>query len=717
MQREFLWCRTGLLASLLACCGVLPLVAQEEAGAPADFSERAARSPLASEPKTPAELLQAVVLMVDINRLDLAQEYLEQLVDQPLDDETLLALRDSVGTPTLLQIQQVPSLRNLIEPLIDKSDAAMLARAGDPERIAEMVRSLQGEPEDRSAALAELRALGPLAVPTLIGIIASDDSQPLADELGALLLEVGSSSIPMLQGALESSEPRVQAFAADLLGRLRSTRSIPDFWFLAFAPEIRDDVRTAAQQALLRTVGSVGGGSGVRVTSPVTSDDLVRRLNKAATDAFRRQTAFEAEPDGSVIDWTWDSDRGTVVAARVTPDQAAIREGSRHARRAVQLAPDQQRARVLDLGFALAREQASSQIFQPLSRQLNDQSLSAGPDIVSEVLREAETARRPEVAAAAADLLGQLQAPEALAGFPDRPAPVIAALDSTDPRVQFAAAQAVLRMEPRTAYRGARRVVDILKRAASSGTRPHAIIVEISADRAAQVGGLVAELGFEPLVVLSGREAFKSAAERTDVELIVLHPNIIRWPLSETLANLQADPRTSRIPLVVHGPGRLADKFQRPRRGQPQVTYATLSGTPQDLAFQIQPILDQIRATAPTSAQQKQMRTEAFASLARIAADETNRIYDLAGIEDVLAWGVAEPELAATAIETLGKIGTRTAQNMLADMIVNSPGTENDRLARKALDAHVERNGLLLSKGLAARLRGETAAAVQGGAR
>lgn len=303
-------------------------------------------------------------------------------------------------------------------------------------------------------------------------------------------------------------------------------------------------------------------------------------------------------------------------------------------------------------------------------------------------------------------MLGDLQAAVALVPFGDRPSPLLAALNDPDIRVQFAAAHAILKIGPKGPYRGARRVVEILKQAtASNSGQRHAIVGEVSTDRAAELSGLLKELGFETLVAMSGREAFRAAAERTDVELIVLHPNLIRWPLSETLANLRSDSRTARIPVVVSGPSRLANRFQHPLPGQTAVTYSTHSESPEDLAFQIKSVLEQINRNAPTAQQQQWMRSEAIAALGQLASQGNSRLYDLVGTEDALAWAAAEPEFSLSALESLGRIGTRRAQNLIAEFILNSPVNDVSQRAREILDAHVAKNGLLLRRSVVQELQ------------
>src|SRR5205823_3401134 len=118
MEREF-----HRLVALLVLAGWVWLppagaLAQEaESGDPDAATEKAAlpvdpkRSPLAAEPKSADELFEATLLMVDIARFDLAALYLNKLMEESLDDEMLMALRDKYGTAAFLKLANVEELK------------------------------------------------------------------------------------------------------------------------------------------------------------------------------------------------------------------------------------------------------------------------------------------------------------------------------------------------------------------------------------------------------------------------------------------------------------------------------------------------------------------------------------------------------------------------------------------------------------------------------
>jgi hypothetical protein len=323
------------------------------------------------------------------------------------------------------------------------------------------------------------------------------------------------------------------------------------------------------------------------------------------------------------------------------------------------------------------------------------------------VLDEALKNKRLLTATAAARLLGDLGEIAGLAPLGREPAPLLRALDAGDTRLQYAAAEAISRLKVGQPFQGSPRVVEILRQTAlAGGGRPYAIVGEVSPDRATDVAGMLRELGFDVLAAPSGREAFRAAATRSDIALAVLHPNIIRWALSETVANFQADPRTQRIPVVVYGPARLAGKFRNRAEGQPPVAYATYVSNSDDLAKQIPEVLAQVRGSVPTPEQGLQMRRTALDRLAALAANPSP-VYDLGEIEQALAAGLNDPAVSESALQALSRVGTRRAQNVLAEAILNGTDDQLNENLRQALSAHIREYGLLLRRGVTEELRAQ----------
>ena len=67
-------------------------------------------SPLVTEPKNAAELMEAISLTLDISRLDATKIYLQQFLELKLDDGELSQLRRSHGPSLFLRLSNIEEL-------------------------------------------------------------------------------------------------------------------------------------------------------------------------------------------------------------------------------------------------------------------------------------------------------------------------------------------------------------------------------------------------------------------------------------------------------------------------------------------------------------------------------------------------------------------------------------------------------------------------------
>jgi hypothetical protein len=673
--------------------------AAEKAAPPADPK----RSPLAAEPKSADELFEATLLMVDIARFDLAALYLNKLMEEPPDDETLMALRDKYGTAAFLKLANVEELKAPAVKLLELSNAAAIRRAGDEARIGRLIDALEGDPEAQAEAQAELRALGTYAVPGLLKVLQDTQHPERHQSVIMAILSMGDTAVPQLLGALDTSDEALRVQVITILGALRSNVALPYLWYPAISPDVTPAVRSAARQALERIL---------KVTGPaidrIATEGAATRLTEAARENFRLQHAWQTDEAGKVTLWAWDANQKTIVPRLLSPDVASDFTGLKLAREALALAPQERSTQVLYLCLSLAADIRKSGFDKPIPTgpgTSHDLALSVGSDVALDVLAESFNSTRPAVAVAALKVFSQVGTLDQLNLSGSRRSVIAVAVDYPDQRVQFAAAAAILQIDPPAPFRGAPRVVEILKRALGSDTRAHAVVGEVSAARGSLIGGFLRELGYEPLVVTSGRDAFLAAAGRTNVELVVLHPNIVRWALSETMANLRADARTANIPIVIHGPSDLAAKLQPRMRSFQLVSFSSSSETTEDFEFQLTPFLRQIKTAAMTPEERAAQRADAVAWLAHIAQGRRTRVFDITSAEPELIEALDDEKLAPPALEALGEIGSRSSQQRLAEL-VNDPRADIElrRIAALKLAFHIQRFGLVLSQASIDRL-------------
>ena len=669
-------------------------VAEPQAGLPVDPT----RAPLVGDPKTPDELFEATLLMVDVARVDLAKLYLNKLMDETLDDAALLALRDKYGAAPFLRLTNVPELKAAAVKLLDMSNASMLKQAGDPARIAKLISELEGDPEQKAVAQAELESLGTTVVPGLLAVLNNPDLVDRHESAMLAILRIGEPAAPLLVAALEAPDESFRSKVITLLGHLRSSPAVPYLWYPALSADQPPAVHEAAREALARILNVTSAE-----VDRIGTEGTVARMLKTIREYFRNEHAWKSNDAGKVSLWSWSGKQGTIVSRQIDPDEASDIVGFKFAREALALAPQLRSTQVLYLCLAFAIDIRRTGFDKPLPTgpgTAHDLALSIGSDVAVDVIAEAFNSTRPAVAVAAFQVFSQIGTLNQLHLTGSQRSVVVLGLDYPDPRVQFAAAAAILQIDPPSPFRGSQRVVEVLKRALSTDGRPHAIIGEVSTDRGALIGGILRELGYEAVVYTSGRDAFSAAASRSDVELVVLHPNIIRWALSETLANLRADARTASIPVIIHGPASLTTKLQTQARIFRLVAFSSASETTEDFDRQLKPLLRQIKTTSLSPQERSAQRETAAAWLAHIAQGRRTKIFDIKPAEPELTDLLEDEKLAPLALEALGETPTRTSQQTIAVLVLNSQAdVDLRRLAATKLAFHIQRFGLVLSHG------------------
>ncbi|MBS0261095.1 MAG: hypothetical protein JSS02_04000 [Planctomycetes bacterium] len=674
-----------------------------EPGEPAEVIETRtidpSQTPLAVDPKTADELFEATHLMVDLGRLDLAEIYFGRLQGAGLDDATLIALRDKYGAEAFLKLARIEKLNPGAQKLLDACNAAAIRQASDPERLKSLLTDLGTEGELHAKAEAELVSLGAQIIPLLLVSLNDPGYADKYDAIEEAILLMRERAIPPLVAALAAPQDKLdfRGRVISILGLLEAKPAIPFLISPAQSATEAPDVKQAARAALGRILN----------VSPETVDRIVTegavtRLLETVRQHFRQQHPWSVDAAGKVTLWLWSNKLGTVSARLLSPAEASEIEGLRLAREALALAPALRSTQVLYLASALAHDIRRTGFDRPLPTgpgTAHDAALTAGADVTLDVISEAVQAERTAVVVEALRIFSQVGTLAQLQLGSGQKSVVVAALDNPDPRVQFAAAVAILQVDPTAPFRGAARVVEVLKRALASDGRAHAIVGEVSVDRGAMIGGILRELGYEPLVYNSGREAFAAAASRNDVELVILHPNITRWALSETLANFRADSRTAGVPIVIHGPADLTRRMERKSLNYRLVSFSAASESSSDFDRQLTPLLRKVKAVSMTAQERRAQRVAAAAWLAHIARGRRTKIFDIRGVEPELAAVLQDEELARNSLDCLGEIASPTSQQRLAGLALDIEAPVDLRIqASEKLAFHIQRFGLMLKK-------------------
>lgn len=692
MVRNRMTLAMKVLIALVVVASAGPLAAQ----AP-DRKPIIPQTPLLKEPKTPEEMFAAAVLMVDLARPELALQYLEQFDATSPDDEMLIKLRDKHGTADFLKLSFAKELQPLSTILLERLNAATKRQAEDPAYVDGLLEQLTQTPAKRDRAIVELRNAGAKVVPEIIKQMSRPDLSDQQDLYVILLTRMGNQVVQPLIGALDSPQERIRAAVIDALGWLDAHEAVPYLWYPAFDENQPKGVRVAARRVLAKFLK----GSPERA-SQVSSVDASNELRRLARQLYRKPGTLPVDEQGAVALWGWSEVDGTIAQRSLTPEVASLYLSTRFARQALALSPeqpDQQRQYLASLlGLEVLRDGWDKpRIPHPGSAMYL--ALTSGEAMVAGVLAEALEAGHPSTAVAALEVLSQIGSREQLLPLKGLKSPVIAAVNSPDERVQFAAATTILKLEPKTGFNGANRIVGILARAITDPGQARAIVIDSDGQRASTTAAFMTSAGYEGLVAATGREGFETAAKSAGVEVIVVHVNCIRWDLTQTLSNLRADARTAAIPVVIYGPPELRSELARLVSRNSPATYVVQSASATDFLDQALPFVKNQKTPPPSPQERGLMKSTAAYWLATIASSGLGRIFDVSQAEKELSATLEDPEIAVNAAIAMAGVGNAAAQTRLTEIAVNPQLPEPMRItAANQLTFHIQRFGLLLTR-------------------
>jgi DNA-binding response OmpR family regulator len=689
--------RITLCLSLVTMAGVSSSVAQPGKKSAIE------RSPLLKAPTTPDEMFSAALLMVDLARFDLANQYLDQFLATDPDDQKLIELRDKFGTGDFVKLAAQKELQPASTSLLERLNAAAKKQAEDPQFVDGLINRLMLGTAERDLAIAELRNAGAAVVPEILRKMSEDEMADKQDIFVLTLIRMGNQVIPAMIGALDSPQERIRAAVIDVLGWLEAHESIPYLWFPAFDEDQPEGVRNAARRTLIKLLkGSPNRGT--QLSSVVASNEL-KRLAKLL---YRTPDLLPADEQGNVSLWAWDEKEGTIIQRALKPEVAALFLSTRFARQSLSLSPEQPEPQRQYLASLLGLEVLRQGWDKP---RLADPGsamylgLTAGEETVSQVLSEALEAGRASTAVAALEILGQVGTREQLLNQSGLKSPVIAALNSPDQRVQFAAAVTILKLNPKNGFSNANRVVAILARALTDVQKSRAVVIDADSARASMTSAFLSEVGYDGYMASASRDGFEQAATSTGVEVIAVHVNCQRWDLSQTLSNIRADSRTAAIPLVIYGPATLRAEMARVVARHSPATYVTETSTSRDFLDQVLPFMKSLQSTPLSANERHQQKVAAGYWLATIGSGNLARIFDIAPAEKELTAAVEDPAVATNALIALAGIGTASGQRRLVDIALNSQLNEGvQQTAANQLAYHIQHYGLMLTKDEVAEL-------------
>jgi DNA-binding response OmpR family regulator len=669
-------------------------------------------------PETIVDYWAALKFEMQLGKFDLAGLHLKLLLDkfEKMPEEgnkELLKIEAAEGLAALLNLRNVKKWSDHppfqkeatenVEKFVDRVTEAIEKHLSDPERIQKFIKRLDAStPEERAFARVQLQKSGVRAVPYLVEALRVNAGKPLYDRVRDLMLEMDSEIVP---GYLEVLRAHDAADAREIEPRLTllkitlqrsDERMVPYLWHISASPKYPEPVRREALRAL--TI--------FEKTDAVNLTPAKIALTQLAENYYYHRMRF---PLKSVRIWPWDGKQVAAKPVELTPAQAEYLYGQRHAREALDLDKKYQPAQIALLSLVLERElepDLDQLLLKPLPPGLKNLLVTLEPELVGVVMEKALDDHKVPVIVAIAQTLGERGDARAAQLSPGgTPHGLLRSLFYPDRRVQFASAQATVRI-PSPPPAAAARVVDIYRRfLAADSTAPRALAAYFAPDKAAEVRQQLKAVGYETTVVRDIKEGFDKLRESADYDLVVLGRALPMKDLPFVLAQLRGDQDQGGLPVFVvtskEKDEDLAGLARKYRAVQPISEVAL--GLPEELKTRIDAALKGAQGAKLTADERKELSRGALDALWRMSRGEYTG-YDIRPAESALVQALRSPDLALLALETLGRLPGTDVQHRLAGLVLDPARGKLRIPAAHELGRHIQKFGLLLDKKYASDL-------------
>jgi CheY-like chemotaxis protein len=658
-------------------------------------SDPAVKALLATRPTTPEELLKAVEVLIDLRALDDAYALLKQLEKAKPDDEAWANLVEKLGSAVFLRLALIDELQPDGREISDAALAAAEHRARDPGRIAKLIDQLSDpSPAVRRGAMTRLLWGRETAIQALAAALIDPARKDSLSQIRAAVARFGRVALPPLTAMVRSSHEVAQVEAIHALAELGQSQAALEVFAPALLDSVPPEVRSAAQDALVKLIGRVP-----------QSDEVVDTLLRKARSAFA-ESLQEPDPDSSpVTQWRWESESSTLEYALVQPLVGHLDHAADWSADAARLAPRRREALWLSLAARVEADAFRGGAEKPApNAPASAVELLKAEDVevVDAVLGFALSGGHTVAATAAARVLGEIATPDILYRLQPQPGSLVEAARSGDRRLRFAALEAIVRLKPKRPYPGSSLVVEAMGYLAGTFAAPRVMSADARTAEAERQAGLLADLGYEVEMATNERDVVAEIISSPDYVFALIDYSLAAPTSGQLLQRLRRDNRTARLPIGIIAS---SDDLDRARRLSQKTPLSAVIFRPVDTAgldLQLQRLLAQAGERLVAPEERLQQARQAVDWLVEIssAPPRIYNIYNLGRVEGSLTAAVQVGELSLAAAKVLGTLGTATSQRTLIDLASQpAQSMEIRRAAGKAFADSVAQFGTLLTTG------------------
>lgn len=608
-------------------------------------------------PARPGEVYQLFRSHISEGKYDIAALFLQSFLDSAPTDQDFLDIEAKHGTTVFRLLRTIPrwsddpklekKTRENIEALVKRATEATDKLLRNPARVAKYIRNLGESYEEKQFAELELKRTGDYAIPFMVETLKANLNPAVTEGILETIPKLESQTMGGWIAGLDGLSPAQQfTVIAKILERedvlslitKAQTDLRPYLWHLA-ASDVSPPLQKYARDVLEKVVAGAA--------RKLPEAELVA-IAKVFADHKANFVGTAASGDGTpstVPVWTWNAITQKLEKQDAVPvGQADEYYGLRYARWALEKASDYEPAQVLILSLAAERAMDRGK-FGELSRTdptVYRMLADAPTTVLTDLLDRGLVEKRTGLVLALTQVIGdRAEKGPALGNASGKASLLSRGLDYPDPRVQLAAANALLRAPVPVEARLRSKVIEVLRRAAGAdpsvqpNAKGQALIADPNRQRADDSAILLRALGYETEIFASGRELLKRTSRASDFDIILIDHHIPNPELADVMANLRADTRAARRPILVVAS---SDVPTPPSVDQLLLRFALLiAATETDPIGMPDPYVPDIRKTEEAQALDRktiqERRDDVFRTTLVSRVDRLKRVLETTGLE------------------------------------------------------------------------------------
>lgn len=650
-----------------------------------------------SDPQTALQLAKAIQIARNVEFHDDARLYLRKLIALNMDDQQLYNLHEQLGSDFFVSLnvdQNIqPEGREFSRAVLSATKQVSLS----PAKVEAWIATLNNpDISVRSAAFRRLQRLGEPATAALLNVFGDKNRVDEFPGIRGALRRMGIAAQGPLLGAAKADNPQVQLEAIRALGYYDSTEAADTLMWAYASPKPARFVRDAALQGLTVQRESQSGVA----QSRLDADAIEQRLYDRAVQFLSGKRQTNASLLGVVQDWRWDSSANRMIARELTPETSARVMAATRASELYEINPTSTRNR--DLFVMTQLEAAKRKVGPELPMDVAAVIAAAGNDPVefNRILQDALKLELVPAAVGCCEVLAEIGDPSLLASPNGKPCPLVQAILFGDRHLQFAAFQAITKVDPEQAFPGSSYVLALGVFMAQGGAQSEGLVGHLRPDVAQTYAGSLSSAGLRGIAADSSRQLFEVATSDPDIEVLLVSDNLQNPEYGELIQQLRSDWRTKRIPIaLLYRELDYSRRILRRIENDPLFVTIPFSSDPSVVATHVEQLRETCQPWKVNSLDRRRHAAAAVDWLAKVATDRTKyHFYNLGTQESQLTRLLYLPGFAESASQILASLGTPNAQRELVNFASqNGLPVDEREIVVQAFAKSVSKGGTLLT--------------------